>query len=77
MFETGIYNPTVGKWYNNNVGQTGGFNTGYDESAGSDHADGANFAMADGSVQFLSEDINSALYMRLGAKADGEIAQLP
>jgi prepilin-type processing-associated H-X9-DG protein len=77
LFETGIYNPTVGKWYNNDVGQTGGFNTGFVESAGSDHADGANFAMTDGSVQFLSEDINSALYMRLGAKADGEIAQLP
>ena len=77
LFETGIYNPTVGKWYNNDVGQTGGFNTGYVESAGSDHLGGANFAMADGSVQFLSEDINSGVYMRLGAKADGEIAQLP
>ena len=77
LFETGIYNPTAGKWYNNDVGQLGGFNTYYDESAGSDHVGGANFAMADGSVSFLNENINSSVYMRLGAKADGEVAQLP
>jgi prepilin-type processing-associated H-X9-DG protein len=80
LFETGIYNPALAvgaKWYNNDQGQSGGFNTGYFESAGSDHQGGAHFAMADGSVQFLSEDINSTVYMRLGAKADGEIVSLP
>jgi prepilin-type N-terminal cleavage/methylation domain-containing protein len=77
LFETGIYNTAAGKWYNNDVGQLGGFNTFYFESAGSDHVGGAHFAMADGSVCFLSEDINIPIYMRLGAKADGEVALVP
>ncbi|MEN6449002.1 MAG: DUF1559 domain-containing protein [Thermoguttaceae bacterium] len=77
LFETGIYQSAAGRWYNNDQGQRGGFNKGYFESAGSDHSGGAHFAMADGSVHFLSQEISATVYMRLGAKADGEVAQLP
>ncbi|MGL4511809.1 MAG: DUF1559 domain-containing protein [Lacipirellulaceae bacterium] len=37
----------------------------------SQHAGGANFCMADGSVTFLNEDINFASYQLLGTKDDG------
>ncbi len=42
----------------------------------SKHPGGAQFAMGDGSVQFLSESIDYANYNKLGGKADGEIASL-
>jgi prepilin-type processing-associated H-X9-DG protein len=42
----------------------------------SKHPGGAQFAMGDGSVQFLSESIDYANYNKLGGKADGEIAGL-
>jgi prepilin-type processing-associated H-X9-DG protein len=35
------------------------------------HAGGANFAFADGSVRFLTEDIDYTTYQKLGARADG------
>lgn len=37
---------------------------------GSDHPGGCQFLLADGSVQFLNENINLALYQRLGDKGD-------
>jgi hypothetical protein len=61
----------------NDIGQTGGFNTGYFESAGSDHAGGAHFGLADGSVRFLAEQIDHVLYANLGSMADGRVAQVP
>lgn len=61
----------------NDRGQTGGFNNGYFESAGSDHPGGAHFGMADGSVVWLAEDISSVLYANLGSMGDGEMASLP
>jgi hypothetical protein len=61
----------------NDVGQLGGFNNDYFESAGSDHVGGAHFGMADGSVQWLIEDINSAVYANLGCIGDGELIKMP
>ncbi len=38
---------------------------------GSNHTGGAFFALADGSIHFLSESIDLALYRSLGARSDG------
>ena len=38
------------------------------------HTGGAHFLMADGSVQFLSENIDHITFCRLGDKADGNVA---
>jgi prepilin-type N-terminal cleavage/methylation domain-containing protein/prepilin-type processing-associated H-X9-DG protein len=53
-------------------GQPGGFNSDYFEAAGSEHQGGAYFGMADGSVQFLSDHIDSIAYANLGSMADGQ-----
>lgn len=37
------------------------------------HPGGANFAFADGSVHFLSENIDMVTYLRLGDRADGQV----
>ena len=41
------------------------------------HPGGANFCMADGSVHFLNETIDFALYQALSTRASGETAQVP
>lgn len=51
-------------------------NDGHFESAGSEHSGGATIALADGSVRFLSDSINSAVYPLLGSMADGQIASI-
>lgn len=43
----------------------------------SKHAGGANFAIADGSVHFLSENIDYKLYNEMGTRAGGEVVALP
>jgi prepilin-type N-terminal cleavage/methylation domain-containing protein/prepilin-type processing-associated H-X9-DG protein len=41
------------------------------------HPSGANFAMGDGSVHFVSQGIDYRVYNELGSRAGGEVAQLP
>jgi prepilin-type processing-associated H-X9-DG protein len=44
----------------------------------SDHAgNGVNFAMADGSIHFITDTINYVLYNNLGTRAGSETAALP
>ncbi len=62
---------------NNDKGNPGGFNTGYFEQAGSDHPGGAFFGMADGSVQWISENIDTYTYSYLGCIADHQPAFIP
>jgi len=49
------------------LGQPGGFNNEFFESAGSQHPGGAHFGAVDGSVHYISEDIDSRLYALLGS----------
>lgn len=44
---------------------------------GSYHTGGANFTFADGSVQFLSQNIDATIYQMLGNRADGELLDSP
>jgi prepilin-type processing-associated H-X9-DG protein len=41
------------------------------------HPGGVQFAMTDGSVQFISDSISLALFRALGTRALGEVAELP
>src|SRR5262249_23107247 len=43
----------------------------------SNHTGGAQFAMTDGSVQFISDSISVTLFRALGTRAVGEVAELP
>jgi len=44
---------------------------------GSEHVGGAQFAMCDASVHFVSETIDLTLFQNLGSRADGKPAMLP
>ncbi len=55
--------------------QPGGFNNGFFESAGGEHPGGAMFSLSDGSVHFLSENMDSHLFAALGSREGGEIAR--
>jgi prepilin-type processing-associated H-X9-DG protein len=46
-------------------------------SFGSNHAQGCNFALGDGSVRFVRQTLPLALYQALASIDGGEVAQLP
>ncbi len=51
-------------------------NGGSEEAAGSWHTGGAHFAMGDGSVQFLSENMDMRTYQAISTRAEGEVASI-
>ncbi len=63
--------PTMGVCQNNALHRLNG--TSVWDGFGSMHTGGAHFGMADGSVQFISENIDGNLYMWLASKAGGEV----
>ena len=58
-------------------GNPGGMNNGFFESPGSEHVGGAHFGLADGSVRFISENIETVLFRHMGARSDGHIVSAP
>lgn len=61
---------TAGSSSENGSGNNRGINGGQYEAPGSDHVGGAHFGMADGSVRFISENIDNTTFNRIGT-ADG------
>jgi prepilin-type processing-associated H-X9-DG protein len=52
-------------------------NNGQFASPGSDHANGANFGLADGSVKWISTGIDINIFSLLGSMNDGVSAMIP
>lgn len=48
----------------------------YEISFGSKHTGGANFGMGDGSVRFISQNVEAITYSELGTRNGGEISKL-
>lgn len=51
-------------------------NNGFFQSPGSNHVNGANFGLADGSVKFISTDINPNIFALIGSMADQFVATI-
>jgi prepilin-type N-terminal cleavage/methylation domain-containing protein/prepilin-type processing-associated H-X9-DG protein len=54
---------------------TGGINSGHFQNGGSDHPGGAHMGMADGSVHFISENIDDDLLQDMGSCDGGEVVE--
>ncbi len=65
--------PTLFSTYDTVVQSQAGINGKQRETAGSDHTGGAYFGMADGSVRFLSQNMDIKVYSGLGTIGEGEI----
>ncbi len=65
--------PTLFSTYDTAVQSQAGINGNQRETAGSDHEGGAHFGLADGSVRFMSENMDVKLYASLGTLGEGEI----
>lgn len=61
---------------NANIRDASGFYNNTGEYAGSYHTGGAQFVMSDGSVHFVSQNINMPAYQALATRIGGEVASL-
>ena len=64
------------QYFGYDQGQPGGLNNQFFESPGSEHPGGANFAAVDGSVHFISENIDQVTLALLASMADGGVFDL-
>lgn len=68
--QSNAYFPSIGE----NRYLSGGVNSWFFEHPGSEHPNGAQFALADSSVRFVSENIDPIIVMAITTRATGEIA---
>ena len=65
--------PTLFSTFDTNVQTKAGINGLQRETAGSDHRGGAHFGFADGTIRFLTENMDLTIYNALGTIAEGEL----
>ena len=66
--------PTLFSTFDTLVQTKAGINGLQRETAGSDHTGGAYFGLADGSVRFLSQNMDLTIYAGLGTTGEGEVS---
>ncbi len=80
LFGTGnMYkqDPSTGKWSGTMAGDGKVMNNYFYGSPGSDHANGANFGLGDGSVRYFATDMEWAVFALMGSMADKTAVQPP